>query len=106
MDTDAYGSDDEATLTVQLERCNPLSKQVKAPNFPKPKSEGHWLVLGCEAQSELLALKRVTVGRYVFRILCFYTPAQPVTLPFYYNKHVLLPWQDDEHELGILYRRS
>ena len=37
------------------------------------KSEGHWLVLGCEEQGELLALKRVTVRRKTETTLTFYT---------------------------------
>ena len=37
------------------------------------KSEGHWLVLGCEAQGELLALKRITVRRKTETTLSFYT---------------------------------
>ena len=36
-------------------------KMVHAPRFPKPKLGGWWLILGVD--DELLALKRVHVGR-------------------------------------------
>jgi activating signal cointegrator complex subunit 3 len=73
METDAFGPEDEAMVSVTLERLN-RSAQVIAPKFPKPKSEGHWLVLGCEAQGELLAVKRVTVRNGTTQAsLIFYT---------------------------------
>merc|ERR1711865_371263 len=72
METDVYGADDEATISVTIQRQN-RSHQVVAPKFPKPKTEGHWLVLGCEAQGELLAVKRVTIAKTSKTSLTFYT---------------------------------
>eukprot|EP01047_Picozoa_sp_COSAG01_P036816 COSAG01_NODE_2892_length_6906_cov_7.041134_2_plen_487_part_00 len=71
MQSDTLKADAEAEVTVRLQRVN-RSTQVIAPRFPKPKSEGHWLVLGCAKQGELLALKRITVRNVTETTLTFY----------------------------------
>ena len=72
METDVLGPDAEGEVNVVLARVNSGSLKVVSP-FPKPKSEGHWLVLGCPEQGELLALKRVTARRRTATALTFYT---------------------------------
>ena len=52
----------EASIDVTLTPTNSgHRKMVHAPRFPKPKLGGWWLILGVD--DELLALKRVHVGR-------------------------------------------
>lgn len=66
------GEEAEIEIKIRLKRVN-RSLKVHAPKFPKPKSEGHWLVLGCPAQGELLALKRVVVRNISETSLTFYS---------------------------------
>jgi activating signal cointegrator complex subunit 3 len=43
-------------------RAGAAAPRVVAPLFPKVKEEGWWLVVGCTASLELLALKRISFG--------------------------------------------
>jgi activating signal cointegrator complex subunit 3 len=50
---------EEYTLIVNLQRLGARSSEyMHCPKFPKPKSEGWFLVLGCQENGELLAMKR------------------------------------------------
>jgi pre-mRNA-splicing helicase BRR2 len=74
METDVFGPDSEGRVNVVLSRVNMQSMKVMSPvRKYNGKSEGHWLVLGCEEQGELLALKRVTVRKKTETTLNFYT---------------------------------
>ena len=49
-------------LTVRIGRLNPVTPpdhRIFAPKFPKPQSEGFFLVVADPAQDEILALKRI-----------------------------------------------
>lgn len=68
-------ADEDATLVVHLARANrPTGRAAYAPRLPKPKSEGWWLVLA--EGDELLALKRLTLGREARVELRLVAPAQ------------------------------
>ena len=88
MQSDVLDFREEAAIDIKirLKRVN-RSLKVYAPRFPKPKSEGHWLVLGCPAQGELLALKRVVVRNISETTLTFYADdidqAGPIELALY-----------------------
>lgn len=50
-------------LTVSIARLNPVTPpnyRIFAPKFPKPQSEGFFLVVADPAQDEILALKRIS----------------------------------------------
>ena len=51
------------SLTVSIARLNPVTQpdyRIYAPKFPKPQSEGFFLVVADPAEDEILALKRIT----------------------------------------------
>ena len=51
------------SLTVSIARLNPAAQpdyRIYAPKFPKPQSEGFFLVVADPAKDEILALKRTT----------------------------------------------
>jgi hypothetical protein len=69
-------ADADGTLAVLLSRANRTpERKIYAPRFPKAKGEGWWLVLA-EAD-ELLALKRVSIGRETRVELQLVAPAEP-----------------------------
>jgi len=50
------------SLTVTLNRLNPLTDRearIYAPHFPKPQSEGWFVILCSQASDEIIAIKRV-----------------------------------------------
>ena len=50
-------------LTVTISRLNPSTQpdyRIYAPRFPKPQSEGYFLIVAAVAVDEILALKRVS----------------------------------------------
>lgn len=56
MDVDALG------LTVSVARLNPATQpeyRIYAPKFPKPQSEGFFLIVADSAKDEVLTLKRI-----------------------------------------------
>ena len=56
MDVNAFG------LTVGVARLNPATQpdyRIYAPRFPKPQSEGFFLIVADPARDEVLALKRI-----------------------------------------------
>lgn len=68
--------DADGVLAVELSRVNrPPERKVYAPRWPKPKGEGWWLVLA--EGNELLALKRVAIGRSTRVELQLVAPAEP-----------------------------
>jgi len=73
--------DSEGTLPVVLGRTNrPPARKIYAPYFPKPKTEGWWLVLA--DGDELLALKRMSVGRDTKAELQVLAPEEPGSYEF------------------------
>ncbi|XP_071957193.1 activating signal cointegrator 1 complex subunit 3-like [Antedon mediterranea] len=71
-------ADQEYVLSINLRRLKGGTnndKKAVAPRFPKPKSEGWFMILGDIENKELLALKRVGfVGRSSTIQLSFFTP--------------------------------
>lgn len=77
----------QAQLFVTLRQQNRVRKTIHAPKWSRATSEGWFLVLGCKATGEVLALKRVrSLGRASRRhCMRFAAPedAGPVTYTVY-----------------------
>jgi antiviral helicase SLH1 len=55
-------STSDTTLNLTIARQNPPPNRdfrIHAPKFPKPQTEGYFVILGDEEQDEIFALKRV-----------------------------------------------
>mmetsp|Transcript_49334 Transcript_49334/g.77070 ORF Transcript_49334/g.77070 Transcript_49334/m.77070 type:complete len:98 (-) Transcript_49334:39-332(-) len=53
------------TVRVQQLNKNKRGKMAVCPKLPKPKEEGWWILLGSEADDELLGLKRINIRRHI-----------------------------------------
>ena len=67
-DPDAIASGSPAYLKIKIERevddeDEEPDTTVHAPFYPQKKMENWWLVVGDESTKNLLAIKRVTIGR-------------------------------------------
>ncbi|KAJ5114538.1 hypothetical protein NUU61_000297 [Penicillium alfredii] len=78
-DPDNITSGDPAYLKVKIEREFEEDEEpdttVHAPFYPNPKMENWWLVVGEEKTKNLLAIKRVTIGRKLELRLEYVVPA-------------------------------
>lgn len=68
----------EYTIVVNLHRLGVReSKHIYAPKFPKGKDEGWFLTLGCQNDTDLIAMKRIVYrSNRSSHQLCFTAPAK------------------------------
>lgn len=75
-DKDEIGAGDQVEMTVKIERENEgdIGGPVHAPNYPKDKEEGWWLVVGDPSTNTLASIKRVNLQRKATVKLVFSAP--------------------------------
>jgi pre-mRNA-splicing helicase BRR2 len=75
-DKDEIGAGDQVEMTVKIERENEgdVGGPVHAPNYPKDKEEGWWLVVGDPSTNTLASIKRVNLQRKATVKLVFSAP--------------------------------
>lgn len=66
-------------VELEIKRSHPRPRKVYAPDFPKPKDEGFWIVLGLPEAcpgGQLLALKRVVLYKEISSIVLSLDPSE------------------------------
>jgi pre-mRNA-splicing helicase BRR2 len=81
------------TVERELEEDEAPPSEVHAPFFPVEKTENWWLVVGEEATKNLLAIKRVTIGRSLKTKLEYTVPSA--------GKHELTLYLMSDCYLGV-----
>ena len=72
----------DGTGRAQGGRRDPISPSAFAPRFPKPQTEGWWLVCADHAADELKALRRVTVAQQTTVAITIAAPQLPGSYTF------------------------